>query len=133
MQKFLTQFWQRRDTERNLPFGSFRRLYIKRINIANEKYSSMSTDGWKTDMGRVFIMYGEPDEYERNPNSIDMLPHVIWNFHNLEGGAQFIFADEEGFGRYRLIHSTYRRELQNPNWQSIISKNTGFGSGTNQF
>ncbi len=133
MQRFLTQFWQRRDTERKLPFGTFRRLYLKRVNIANEKYTSMGTAGWKTDMGRVFIIYGEPDEYERNPNSIDMLPHVIWYYHNLEGGAQFIFADEEGFGRYRLIHSTYRKELQNPNWQSIISKNTGIGSGSNRF
>lgn len=133
MQKFLTQFWLRQDKERNLPFGSFRRLYLKRVNIANEKYGSMSTAGWKTDMGRVFIMYGEPDEYERNPNSIDLLPHVIWTYHNLEGGAKFIFADEEGFGRYRLIHSTYRRELQNPNWQSIISKNSRMGSGSSQF
>lgn len=127
MQRFLTQFWHRRDAERNIPLGSFRRLYTKRVHIANEKYSSMGIKGWKTDMGRVFIMYGEPDEYERNPSSIDMLPHVIWYYHNLEGGSQFVFADEEGFGQYRQIHSTYRKELQNPNWRNIISKNTGTG------
>lgn len=129
MQRFLTQFWNRRDTEQGIPLGSFRRLYLKRVDIANEKYSSMGIKGWKTDMGRVFIIYGEPDEYERNPNSIDMLPHVIWYYHNLEGGAQFVFADEEGFGQYRQIHSTYRKELQNQDWRNIISKNTG----TNQY
>ena len=125
MQKFLTHFWIRKDKEHQVPMGSFRRSYMRRIETANEKYRSMGMAGWKSDQGRVFILYGEPDEYERHPNSVDMLPHVIWHYHNLEGGAKFIFADEEGFGQYRLIHSTYRKELQNPDWEQIISKNTG--------
>ena len=117
MQKFLTSFWLRKDRENQVPFGSFRRTYMKRVETANQKFRSMGIAGWKSDQGRVYILYGEPDEYERNPNSVDMLPHVIWHYHNLEGGAKFIFADEEGFGQYRLIHSTYRKELQNPNWE----------------
>ncbi len=125
MQKFLTSFWVRKDRENQVPVGSYRRTYMKRVETANAKYRSMGIPGWKSDQGRVYILYGEPDEYERNPNTVDMLPHVIWYYHSLEGGAKFIFADEEGFGQYRLIHSTYRKELQNPNWEQIISKNTG--------
>ena len=125
MQKFLTRFWVRKDRENQVALGTYRRTYMRRVETANEKYRSMGIAGWKSDQGRVFILYGEPDEYERHPNSVDMLPHVIWHYHNLEGGAKFIFADEEGFGQYRLIHSTYRKELQNPNWEQIISKNAG--------
>lgn len=123
-QKFLTRFWRNQDAQNKLVPGTFRRVYLQRVEIANQKYHSMGREGWQTDMGRVFILYGEPDEYERNPNSIDMIPHVIWHYHNLEGGAMFVFADQEGFGNYRLIHSDYRKELQNPNWQELISKRT---------
>ncbi len=123
MQKFLTRFWVRKDRENQLPFGAYRRTYMRRVEEANKKYGSMGGIGWKSDQGRVFIIYGEPNEYDRHPSSVDKIPYVIWIYHNLEGGAQFIFA-EQGFGQYRLIHSTYRKELQNPNWEQIISKNT---------
>ncbi len=125
MQQFLTQFWARKSKANGLPFGSFRRKYLQRVEIANNKFHSMGRKGWRTDRGRVFIIYGQPDEYERHPNSIDQIPYIIWYYHNLEGGAEFIFADENGFGEYRLIHSTYRKELQNPNWQQIINKPMG--------
>ncbi len=125
MQQFLTQFWARKSKSFGLPFGSYRRQYLQRVEIANNKYHSMGKKGWRTDMGRVFILYGEPDEYERHPNSIDQIPYVIWHYHNIEGGVEFIFADEDGFGDFRLIHSSYRKELQNPNWQQILNKRTG--------
>ncbi len=126
MRKFLTQFWYRRDKIAGSSYGTFRREYLRRVQEANERFRSMGKEGWQTDRGRVLIIYGEPDEYERHPSSMDLLPYVIWYYHNLEGGAEFIFADQRGFGEYELIHSTYRKELQNPNWQEIIRKKSGF-------
>ena len=96
--------------------------------MANQKFGNAMGEGWKTDRGRVLIIYGLPDEIERFPNTIDTKPYVIWRYHNLEGGAEFIFFDRNGFGRYELIHSTYRKELNNPSWFNIIS-NTSSNSG----
>ena len=125
LRQFLTNFWRARDRGSEVAPGRSRREYFSRVEHANEVFTSMGRKGWQTDRGRVFLIYGEPDEYERHASSMDMLPHVIWYYHNLEGGAQFVFADRGGFGEYQLIHSSYRKELQNPNWQSVIRKNSG--------
>lgn len=122
MKKFLTEFWQARDKEFNLSAGSARLSYMQRVAYANANYGSMGKAGWKSDRGRVLLIYGEPDDYERYPSSMDVLPYIIWRYHNLEGGQYFIFTDLDGFGEYQLIHSTYRKELQNPDWQSLIQK-----------
>ncbi len=127
MRKFLTQFWYRRDKAQNTPFGTFRINYLRRVQEANDRFHVMGKEGWQTDRGRVLLVYGEPDEIERHPSSMDQLPYEIWYYHNLEGGAEFVFVDEQGFGEYYLVHSTYRKELQNPNWrQDILSKKSGF-------
>ncbi len=125
MKKFLTDFWRRRDRIGHVADGENRREFLRRVAYANQHFTRMRKKGWKTDRGRVYIIYGEPDEYERHTSSMGMLPYVIWHYHNLEGGAIFVFADREGFGEYELVHSTYRRELQNPNWKNMIGRKTG--------
>ncbi len=136
MRKFLTQFWRRRDNISQVSSGTSRREYLQRVSYVNSRFRSMGRPGWKSDRGRVYILYGEPDEYERHTNSMDLLPYVIWKYHNLEGGAEFVFVDEDGFGDYHLVHSTYRKELQNPNWQQILRRRTGsspFNDGVNTY
>ncbi len=133
MRKFLTQFWYRRDRANNLPLGTFRTQYLQRVEQANERFHSMGKEGWRTDRGRIFIVYGEPDEIERHPSSMDLVPYVVWYYHGLEGGSEFIFADQRGFGEYELIHSTYRKELQNPNWREIITKKSAIIQSTDGF
>jgi len=125
MKKFLTDFWRRRDRIGNVADGENRREFLKRLSYVNQHFSRLRKQGWKTDRGRVYITYGPPDEYERHTSSMGMLPYVIWHYHNLEGGAIFVFVDREGFGEYELVHSTYRKELQNPNWKNMIGRKTG--------
>jgi GWxTD domain-containing protein len=122
MKKFLTDFWLTRDKEINAVFGASRLNYMQRVDYANANFGSMGKAGWKSDRGRILLLYGEPDEQERFPSSMDILPYIIWRYHNLEGSQHFIFSDLDGFGEYRLIHSTYRKELQNPDWQRLIQK-----------
>jgi len=123
MKKFLTDFWRARDKESNAVVpGSSRQNYLYRVEYANTHFGSMGKAGWRSDRGRILLLYGEPDEQERFPSSMDILPYIIWHYHNLEGSQYFIFSDLDGFGEYRLIHSTYRRELQNPDWQRLIQK-----------
>lgn len=131
MRKFLTSFWKNRDIQGGIPFGESRRLYLTRCDEADEKFStSFNKQGWKTEMGRIFVTYGKPDEIERSPSSVNSKPYIIWYFLQLQGGVEFIFLDRLGFGSYELIHSTYYKELQNPNWREEIQAT---GSREGQF
>ncbi|MCB9057179.1 MAG: GWxTD domain-containing protein [Calditrichae bacterium] len=127
--KFLTSFWRSRDQQNKTAFGQFRRNYLDLANLATQQYSTSMTPGWKTDRGRILLMYGRPSEIERFANTIDTKPYVIWTYYDLEGGADFIFADRTGFGQFELIHSSYHKELNNPQWYDLISNSTSTNNG----
>lgn len=75
--------------------------YYQRIKIANERFRSYN-EGWLTDMGRVFIIYGEPLTIERRlgPNRISV--YAYWTYGN---GLVVTFEDPSGFGDFRLRSS----------------------------
>lgn len=135
MKRFLSQFWKRRDTDTSTPINEYKQLYIENLQLANANFSSNFKEGWQTDRGRVILIYGRPDEIERNPSSLDTRPHEIWHYYSLEGGTQFIFADISGNGNYELLHSTYRNEIKDPEWRSRIEQmgNRSFNAGDNTF
>jgi GWxTD domain-containing protein len=118
--QFLNNFWEARDDNTPDARNSFYLLYLKRIDESNKKFTAMGRPGWKTDRGRVYLLYGEPNEIERYPNQIETRPYEIWNYHDIEGGVQFIFADITGFSDYQLVHSTKRGELRDDNWSRRI-------------
>jgi hypothetical protein len=76
----------------------------------------MSRDGWKTDRGRVYILYGEPDEIRRYPSTQNSRPYETWLYRQLENGVEFDFIDRSGFGDYVLVNSTKRGEIQDDQW-----------------
>ena len=90
--------------------------YIQRVTYANTNLGVAFHPGWKTDRGRVYIVYGAPDDIERYANSQESLPYEIWHYNNLSGGVIFVFLDRSGTGFYELVHSTYKTEMQDPNW-----------------
>lgn len=114
--EFLFQFWKARDFNPTTARNEFFFEYLERIRISDQRYSSLGKNGWKTDRGRIYLMYGEPSEIERYPNQIDTKPYEIWYYNELEGGVIFIFADLTNFSDYQLIHSTARGELRDDNW-----------------
>lgn len=122
--EFLFDFWNNRDLNPSTSENEYFYDYLKRIEISNQRYNSMQKPGWKTDRGRIFIIYGEPSEIERYPNQIESRPYEIWNYNDIEGGVFFIFADLTGFSDYTLVHSTKRGELRDDNWgrRIIIAK-----------
>ena len=95
--------------------------YFKRVKEASARFKNFAKDGFKTDMGRVFVMYGGPDQIERYPNLQDTKPYEIWTYEQIEGGVTFIFADITGFSNYILIHSTKRNEYHDVNLLSRIA------------
>ena len=118
---FMFEFWKTRDENSATAENEFFRKYLQRIDLCNDKYSSMGKPGWKTDRGRVYLLYGEPTEIERYPNQLETRPYEIWHYTEIEGGVYFIFADITGFSDYQLVTSTKRGELRDDNWQRRIT------------
>ncbi len=119
--EFIFNFWEARSNDPLVSENYSYLAYLERVKESNAKYGAMGKKGWKTDRGRVYIMYGEPNEIERYPNEPQTRPYEKWNYNDIEGGVQFIFGDITGFSDYQLIHSTKRGELRDEYWLRRIS------------
>lgn len=98
-EKYFIEFWRSKDPSPNTNRNELMLEYYKRIKTANERYSHY-VDGWKTDMGMVYIIFGEPSNIQRYPFTENTKPYEIWDFYNQN--RQFIFVDDTGFGDYKL-------------------------------
>jgi GWxTD domain-containing protein len=121
-QEFLQKFWTRVEKEEPGGLNLTRSVYLQRVLTANQRYKTYAKEGWRTDQGRVLILYGEPDDIQRFTNSSDSKPYEIWNYHQLEGGVEFVFIDLTGFNEYILVHSTKRGEVQDNSWQQLLNR-----------
>ncbi len=97
------EFWQKRDPEPQTPRNELMEEYYDRIEYANKNFGHY-LEGWRTDMGMVFIRFGQPENIERHPFEYNSKPYEIWYYYQLN--RQFIFVDESGFGDYRLRYPT---------------------------
>jgi GWxTD domain-containing protein len=61
--QFSEQFWHRRSSDPDLPDNEFKREHYRRIAFANEEYGDRHPR-WKTDRGRIYILFGAPDSVE---------------------------------------------------------------------
>lgn len=98
LKRFLL-FWKSKDPSPKTPKNELMLEYYNRIRIANERYSHY-VEGWKTDMGMVFIIYGNPGQIDRHPFEENAKPYEIWTYYDIN--RQFVFVDETGYGDYRL-------------------------------
>lgn len=120
--KFLTQFWKNLDPNPETGINEKYEEYQERIRMANLQFGTFQTEGWKTDRGRVFLVYGPPSEVEHYPSSSENVPYEIWHYDAIEGGVEFIFADLSGFKNYVLIHSSKKGEVYNPDYTRMIRR-----------
>jgi GWxTD domain-containing protein len=116
-EQFIEQFWERRNPNPGSPENEFKEEYYRRIAYANEHYAS-GIPGWKTDRGRIYIMYGPADEIESHPSGGSYLrppeegggetstyPFEQWRYRYIDGiGTNIIleFVDPTMTGEYRL-------------------------------
>jgi GWxTD domain-containing protein len=114
--KYLIKYWTETDPNPNTPVNEYRQIFEQRKQQANEKYGLWEKPGWKTDRGRILLLYGEPDDVEYHPHDPGTRAYEVWYYDALEGGVQFVFVDRSGFGDYRLVHSNKKGELYRPNW-----------------
>ena len=113
---FLDKFWSSRDPDPSTAENERRTEHYRRVEQANQMFGYLNIDGWKTDRGRVWVLYGRPDTEDSHPMEIDARAYKIWYYDNLEGGVEFVFVDQAGFGNYELVHSTKKGEIYNSNW-----------------
>lgn len=124
---FMVQFWKDRDPTPGTPINEFREEHLRRMNYVNERFSSgfrERTNGWHSDRGRVYVVYGPPDHIERFPFTSDNAAAERWNYESLPGQGQvfFLFVDEGGYGDYNLVHSTARGERRDPSWERQLEQ-----------
>jgi GWxTD domain-containing protein len=93
-------FWKEHDPTPGTPQNELMQKYYGRIKFANRAFSSIHRDGWRTDMGMVYIIYGRPDHIENHPFELDQKPYQLWYYYSLS--RTFGFIDENGTGDYRL-------------------------------
>src|SRR5205809_1738375 len=119
-ERFIEEFWRRRDPDPDTDENEFREEYYERIAYANEHFAS-GIPGWKTDRGRIWIMYGKPDETETHPaggaynresyeggGSTSTYPFERWFYRYLAGvgsGVEIEFVDPTGSGEYRIARN----------------------------
>jgi GWxTD domain-containing protein len=117
--RFLQAFWARHEIASPTGPPLMRSEFLRRVALANERYTRLGKEGWRTDRGRVLIVYGEPDQIERHPSESEGKPYETWQYNQLEGGVEFDFLDRNGFGNYELVNSTKRGEIRDDDWQSL--------------
>jgi GWxTD domain-containing protein len=83
--EFIKQFWQDHDVQ-TLGGGenNFRMQHYRRIAYANQHFAA-GIPGWKTDRGRIFIMYGPPDSIDAHPGSVGPAkPYEVWHYRVIQ-------------------------------------------------
>jgi GWxTD domain-containing protein len=119
-ESFIEQFWARRNPDPRSSYNSFKEEHYRRIAYANQHFAS-GIPGWRTDRGRVYIMWGEPDQKESHPTggmydrsqregggSTSTFPFEKWWYRHIDGVGDDIdleFVDSSISGEYRLAMS----------------------------
>ena len=104
-QKFIEQFWQQRDPTPGTVENEFQEEHYRRIAFVNEHFAATNLVGWKTDRGRIYILYGPPDEIESHPSPHAGAPFEEWLYHRMDGVGDniiFRFTDTLLNGEYPL-------------------------------
>src|SRR6202158_5825305 len=149
-EQFIEQFWLRRSANPDLPENDFKEEHYRRIAYANEHFAS-GIPGWKTDRGRIYIIWGKPDEIESHPTggtydrpmeegggSTTTYPWERWRYRYLEGiqeNVELEFVDPSGSGEYRLTTDPSEKDalLHVPGAGLSLLESMGMASKTDRF
>jgi GWxTD domain-containing protein len=116
-EEFIEQFWLRRDPTPDTEENEYKEEHYRRIAYANERFAS-GIPGWKADRGRIYIVYGPPDEIddhssggtydrpiEEGGGTTSTFPFVDWTYRYIEGvgsNVKIEFVDTSMSGEFRM-------------------------------
>ncbi|PYX93058.1 MAG: GWxTD domain-containing protein, partial [Acidobacteria bacterium] len=148
--QFIEAFWQRRDPTPDTEENEFKEEHYRRMAYANEHFAA-GIPGWKSDRGRIYIMYGPADEIESHPSGgsyerpmeegggeTSTFPFEQWRYRYLEDIGQEIiieFVDTCMCGDYHMTMDRSEKDalLYTPNAGLTLSEQMGTSSKTNRF
>jgi len=117
--RFWYNFWAKNDSNPETPENEFMQEFIARWDYANAAFAQGSkTPGWKTDRGRIYIVYGPPDNVERHTFSSGTNNWEVWYY--FDKNYYFIFADILGIGNMKLVDSNAPGEVHDRDWRNKI-------------
>jgi GWxTD domain-containing protein len=149
-EQFIEQFWQRRSPDPDSPENTFKEEHYRRIAYTNEHFAS-GIPGWKTDRGKIYIMWGAPDEIESHPSGgsydrpanegggqTSTYPFEQWRYRYLEGiGNDIIleFVDPSMTGEFHLTMDPSEKDalLYVPGAGLTQMESMGLASKTSRF
>src|SRR5277367_2877437 len=149
-EQFIESFWLRRSSNPDLPDNDFKEEHYRRIAYANEHFAS-GIPGWKTDRGRIYIIWGKPDEIESHPTggtydrpmdegggSTTTYPWETWRYRYLEGIQENVvieFVDPSGTGEYHLTMDPSEKDalLHVPGAGLSLLESMGMASKADRF
>ncbi len=123
--QFIEQFWGRRDPTPDTEENETKEEHYRRIAYANEHFAA-GKQGWRTDRGRIYIMYGKPDSIDAHPmggpyqrsqeeggGSTETFPFEVWRYRYLDGIGQEIeieFVDDCSCGAYDMTMDRSKKD-----------------------
>ncbi len=149
-EQFIENFWERRNPNPGSPENEFKEEYYRRIAYANEHFAS-GIQGWRTDRGRIYIMYGPADEVDSHPSGGSYLrpqeegggetatyPFEQWRYRYIDGiGTNIIleFVDPTMSGEYHLTMDPGEKDalLHVPNAGLTDMESMGMASKADRF
>jgi GWxTD domain-containing protein len=147
---FIEAFWQRRDPTPDTVENEFKEEHYRRIEYANEHFAA-GIPGWKTDRGRIYIMYGPADEIDAHPSggtydrpfeegggTTSTFPFETWRYRYLEGIGQEIiieFVDPCMCGDYHMTMDRSEKDAlkYTPNGGLTLYESMGVASKVDRF
>jgi GWxTD domain-containing protein len=148
--QFIEAFWQRRDPTPDTEENEFKEEHYRRIAYANEHYAA-GIPGWKTDRGRMYIVFGPADQIDSHPSGgayqrpmeegggeTSTFPFETWRYRYLEGIGQEViieFVDTCMCGDYHMTMDRSEKDAlkMTPNAGLTLYEQMGMSSKTNRF
>jgi GWxTD domain-containing protein len=148
--QFIEAFWQRRDPTPDTVENEFKEEHYRRMAYANEHFAA-GIPGWKSDRGRIYIMYGPADEIESHPSGgsyerpmeegggeTSTFPFEDWRYRYLEDIGQEIiieFVDTCMCGDYHMTMDRSEKDalLYTPNAGLTLYEQMGMASKADRF
>jgi len=148
--QFIEAFWQRRDPTPDTIENEFKEEHYRRMAYANEHFAA-GIPGWKSDRGRIYIMYGPADEVESHPSGgsyerpmeegggeTSTFPFEDWRYRYLEGIGQEViieFVDTCMCGDYHMTMDRSEKDalLYTPNAGLTLYEQMGMANKANRF
>jgi len=112
-ERFIKDFWERRNPDPGSPQNKFKEQYYKRVAYAKDHFHYLSAAG-KDDRARIYILFGPPDRIESpvvgapKPSSGagGLAVKERWIYNEIEGIGENVpveFTDPDKSGEYRLV------------------------------